>query len=191
MKLRYPVLFISDIDEDEVTLNYEERCAVRYTAGYTIQSLLKKVKCSRNKQKELKKCLQDMIESTEESLHDSISWTKAVDRGGLIHVNDYVFDVFAEMEIVLRKNLKACKQDLRQVVEVIVNDDNVLFTCALVSASWQEEQSVALLRLIAQHWVTMRGFSNAKSLLEQYKRRSKQSVQKSKGLRRKLSTTTS
>ena len=106
-------------------------------------------------------------------------------------MNDCVFDVFAEMEIVLRKNLKACKQDLRQVVEVIVNDDNVLFAWALVSVSWQEEQSVALLRLIAQHWVTMRGFSNAKSLLEQYKRLSKQSVQKSKGLRRKLSTTTS
>ena len=52
-----------------------------------------------------------MIESTEESLHDSTSWTKAVDRGGLIHVNDCVFDVFAEMEIVLWKNLKACKQD--------------------------------------------------------------------------------
>ena len=122
-----------------------------------------------------------MIESSEESLHDSTSWTKAVDRGGLIHVNDCVFDVFAEMGIVLRKNLKACKQDLRQVVEVIVNDDNVLFAWALVSVSWQE-QSVALLRLIAQHWVTMMGFSNSKSLLEQYKRRSKQSVQKSKGL---------
>lgn len=138
VKLRYmyPVLFSSDIDEDEVTLNYEERCAVRYTAGYTIRSLLKKVKCSRNKQKEeLKKCLQDMIESSEESLHDSISWTKAVDRGGLIHVNDCDFDVFAEMEIVLRKNLKACKQDLCQVVEVIVNDDNILFACALASAS--------------------------------------------------------
>ena len=52
VKLRYPVLFSSDIDEDEVTLDYEERCAVRYTAGYTIWSLLKKVKCSRNKQKE-------------------------------------------------------------------------------------------------------------------------------------------
>ena len=72
-------------------------------------------------------------------------------------MNDCVFDVFAEMGIVLRKNLKARKQDLRQVVEVIVNDDNVLFAWALVSVSWQE-QSVALLRLIAQHWVTMRGF---------------------------------
>ena len=83
----------------------------------------------------------------------------------MIHVNDCVFDVFAEMEIVLRKNLKACKQDLRQVVEVIVNDDNVLFAWALVSASWQEEESVALLCLIAQHWVTMRRFSNANHYL--------------------------
>ena len=54
-----------------------------------------------------------------------------------------------------------------------------VFAWALASTSWQEEDSIVLLRMIVEHWVILRGFSNAKSLLEKYKRKSHQGVQKS------------
>ena len=128
-----------------------------------------------------------MAEDTEESVHDSTELTRVVDRRKLIHVNDIVFSVFVEMELVLQNNFKNSKQSLHEVVEVILKDENVLFAWAIVPTSWQQEDS-DLLRLIAGHWVTMRGYSNAKSLLERYKRKSHQGVQKSKGLHRKLPT---
>ena len=36
-------------------------------------------------------------------------WTKAIDRGGLIHVDDTVYMVFAEIELVVRRHLKTKK----------------------------------------------------------------------------------
>ena len=187
VRLKYPIFGASNTDE-EATLDYEERSALRYTAGYTIHSLLKKINKSRSKQSnKLKKCLREMAEDTDESVLDSAEWTRALDRG-LIHVNDIIFSVFTEMELALLRNLAVYKENFCQVIDLILNDENVLFAWALASASWQEEDSNVLLQMIVEHWVTLRGFSNAKSLLEKYKRKSRQGVQNSKGLRRKLLT---
>ena len=185
VRLKYPIFGASNTDE-EATLDYEERSALRYTAGYTIHSLLKKIGKSRSKQSnELKKCLREMAEDTDESVLDSAEWTRALDRGGLIHVNDIIFSVFTEMELAFRRNLAVYKENFCQVIDLMLNDENVLFVWALASASWQEEDSNVLLQMIVEHWVTLRGFSNAKSLLEKYKQKSRQGVQKSKGLCRK------
>ena len=85
IKLRYPIVALGSSD-DEVSLDYQ---VVRYTAGYTIRALLKKVGRSANvKQKdELKKCLQEMVEETDNSEHHSADWTRIMDRGKLIHVD--------------------------------------------------------------------------------------------------------
>ena len=48
---------------------------------------------------QLKKCLQEMAEDSYKSVVDLAEWTQAIDRGGLIHVNDNIFSVFAEMEV--------------------------------------------------------------------------------------------
>ncbi len=71
-------------------------------------------------------------------MHDSTDWTKAVDRGKLIHVDDNTFSLFAEMELILRKNLKSCKKNLSEVGDIIVKDENMLFAWAIVSCNWQQ-----------------------------------------------------
>ena len=40
--------------------------------------------------------------------------------------------------------------------------------------------------MIIEHWVTVRGFSFTSAFLEKYKQASKESVQKSKGIRKNL-----
>ena len=82
IKLNYPVMEVQVATDDDISLDKEERNTVRYTAGYMVRSLLKKVKRSKLKQKdELRKCLEEMVESEEESnTHDSTKWTKAIDR---------------------------------------------------------------------------------------------------------------
>ncbi len=73
-------------------------------------------------------------------------------------------------------------------MESIIEDEKVLFSWLIVSVNWDDEDGKLLLKMIAEQWVTVRGFSNAKSLMEDYKRRSKKNVQKSKGLRKQLPT---
>ena len=100
IKLRYHLATVESNDKD-VSLDYQESNAVRYATGYTIGALMKKVNWSKHKQKvELTKCLQKMTENSE-GVHDSIEWTKAADRGSLIHVDDMIYGVFVKIELVI------------------------------------------------------------------------------------------
>lgn len=40
--------------------------------------------------------------------------------------------------------------------------------------------------MIAEHWLTLRGFSLASAFIEKYKQQAKKNVQKSKGIRNQL-----
>ena len=94
IKLRYPIVVEST--DKEVNLSFEEQNVVCYAAGYTIRSLLNKLKRLQSKQNdEPKECLQEVIEDV--SMHESTKWTKSVDRGRLIHISDPLFCVFAEI----------------------------------------------------------------------------------------------
>ena len=190
IKLHYPIMVQST--DDEVGIDYEERCTICYSAGSIIRPRISNKENSQideYSKKEIVTCLQEMTDGADESEHDSTEWIKAVDRGGLIHINDVTFSVFMEIEMVVRRQLeskRAQDQDLNGLVGVIVNDEKVLFSWAIASVSWDEEVSGVILKLIADQWITMRGFSFAKSLMERYKQRNKKNIQKSKGLRKQL-----
>ena len=51
---------------------------------------------------------------------------------------------------------------------------------------WEENEADALLHMLVDHWVTIRGYSFASSYVERYKQKQKKTVQKSKGLRKNL-----
>ena len=69
-------------------------------------------------------------------------------------------------------------------MESIATDKDVLFYWSIISAEEKEEQ--ILLRMLIEMWVSVRGFSFAKSMLEMYKQAQKKTVQKSKGVRKQL-----
>ena len=101
------------------------------------------------------------------------------------------YAVFADMELVTRQYINsrpARDVNMLSVVDLIMQDENVLFSWSITSASWDPEIAKVLLKLIAEHYVNMRGFSFAKSVMELYKKKAKQNVQKSKGLRKQLQT---
>ena len=68
---------------------------------------------------------------------------------------------------------------------MLTNDDLMFYWC-LVSANWGEESNRELLRLIADQWITIRGFSSASAFIEMYKKENKKTCQKSMGLRKNL-----
>ena len=69
--------------------------------------------------KEIKLCLSEMVEEdASERVDESDKWTTAVDRGGLIHVSDLVYQVFADMELILRMYLKHRPDDVVELSKV-------------------------------------------------------------------------
>ena len=92
------------------------------------------------------------------------------------------------MEIVFRKNfvVTAVEELKRNFMDKLLSDEMVLSYWSVVSMNWCDEDSKTLLQLIAEKWMTIRGYSSASAFVEQYKRLNKKTVQKSKGLRKNL-----
>ena len=51
----------------------------------------------------------------------------------------------------------------------IIENEDVLFFWALLSAEWEEEESKALLEVLVEHYITVRGHSCASGWVEKYK----------------------
>lgn len=75
-----------------------------------------------------------------------------------------------------------------RLVSDLVDDSDVQFSWCIVGHEMDEECSTECLEMIVNKWITIRGFSFAKSMVELYKQECKKSTQKSKGLRGKLSS---
>lgn len=92
------------------------------------------------------------------------------------------------MELTFRRHFKvASKETLKDVItKEILADEELLFHWSLVSVNWGELESIELLRMIAEHWITIRGYSSASAFNELYKIENKKTVQKSKALRKAL-----
>ena len=186
-----------DMPEDkgiEASLTYEEKSALRYTAGYVTRALKKKLKRSSNPLKEkLIQYLNEMSAEDEvagDAKDESEDWLAVIDRGGLTHIGNMTFGVFVSMELEVRQFLDRHTSQLikmkEELCKIILNDEDVLFYWAIVSAGWDIEGSNVLLAEIIEHYVTVRGFSFASGWMEKYKQAHKRSIQKSKGVRKQL-----
>ena len=178
--------------DSTVNLTAEEENVVRYIGGYVIRMLKK----AHHQDKEIMDILDMLtISSTQSSSHDQDSqrWIKALDRGGLIYISDEAFHCFCAIEVGIRRHLNMTNiEDMddsfrSRLVTHLVDDSNVQFSWCLVG-EMDEDSGTECLEMIVTKWVTIRGFSFAKSMMELYKQESKKSTQKSKGLRATLSS---
>ena len=182
-------------------LDFEECSALRYSAGYIICSLIKKITRSRHQLKqELVLCLREMIQGIYylymynynyveflyvDEEHESIKWTQLLDRGGLIHISDVCY---YNMELGFRQNFTITSTETLKttIPDKVLQNEDLQFYWSLVSVNWSDEVSTALLHMIVNQWITVRGFSSASAFIEMYKKTNKKTFQKSKGLRKSL-----
>ena len=69
------------------------------------------------------------------------------------------YQVFVAMDAKIRRHLCSnVPPNLADVPKELCQDDNVLFYWSMVSADWDEDESEALLSMVADLWVTIRGF---------------------------------
>ena len=77
---------------------------------------------------------------------------------------------------------------VKEVTKAVIDDDEVQFKWTLLSTVIEStEEAQQLLQEIVQLWITVRGYSIAASWMETYKQVTKQTKQKSTGLRKHLS----
>ena len=74
--------------------------------------------------------------------------------------------------------------NIEEVIDFILKDNEVQLSWTTLAADLSEEDSFKLSRSIVRLWVTIRGFSYASTLVEQYK--TQRCSQKKKSLRTEL-----
>lgn len=100
-------------------------------------------------------------------------WTKAISRGGLFEVSSVAFAFFRRLDTAMRDLLS--QQLLRGtlnrdfIAEAMVQDEDLLFSWAILSGQLSNEGNQSLLREIIDVWMTICGHAFAKQLIEQHK----------------------
>ena len=98
--------------------------------------------------------------------------------------------MFVSAELEFRRHLATAEQthtiNVAAVKKDIIENEDVQFYWCMVTADWSIETASTLLDLMIENYVKLRGHSTASAWLEKYKRESKKSVQKSKGVRKQL-----
>ena len=168
------------------SLTYKEANALRYSAGYIPRALAKKLKKSAHPlSEELSLCLLDLADDDDDD-NQSQDWIKAVDRGGLIHVNNMMYQLCMSLELALRRHLcNGTPPNFEDAPNELCQDESVLYYLSMVSVDWEEEEREALLLMTTNLWVTIHGFSYAGAWMEKYKASHHKSVPK-KGIRKQL-----
>ena len=175
-------------------LTYEEINALRYVAGYVCQKVKKNIEASKHPNKGiLLLCLMDLCDEDEDA-SESADWIHAVNRGGLCLVSEATAMLFHEVELLVRKvfNKEGKLKDITnlrdRVMESVLQDESVQFHWCMLTTDIEEDKAKVLLTMIVDLFITVRGFSFAKSFMEMYKQATKKSTQKSKALRKTLPT---
>lgn len=139
----------------------------------------------------MKLAVEDLVDREDGEPEENEEWIGAIDRGGLVRITSNLYQTICSMEYVIRTHLRNDTVPIinsEVIVEAIVNDADVQFFWDLASTQMDEEIGETLLDRVANAWLTIRKHSFARSILERYKRETKQSVQKKKPLRSTLST---
>lgn len=180
-------------NEYDGTLTYEEKNAVRYAAGYVLRSTRKKIlKSAHAKKNEMIEIIDALAQGSDVEDDLSSDWLAIVDRGGLIHISDDLYQVFVAAELEIRNFFRIEKAQALassnegKIVQSVLSNEDVLFFWCLVSIHFSDELSEVVLKYIVQLWITIRGFSFAKSYMEMYKQQAQKNLQRSKALRKKL-----
>ena len=179
-----------ELEAFEQALTYEEGNAVRYTGGYVIPSLVQS-----SKDDGVKHVLCELKDDSDDGEDGPASdWVKAVNRGGLIKISTEAYQCFYAIEICIRRQLKTSNTDSmndgfrQRLKDMMVSDDDILFYWTLAGQIEGDETADKCLALMCDKWITIRGFSFAKNIMELYKQESKKGTAKSKSLRSTLCT---
>ena len=174
-------------------ITYTEENVLRYVAGNVCRSTRNKINRNKNhpQRSKLLIAIQDLEVDRESTSSDATSaWMNEIDRGGLFHVSDDTYKLFYCMEMLIRRifnkenvrNLNAETRD--KLIDTIIHDEEMISRWDVLMAEVECNEGNMLLKMLVELYITIRGFSFAKTLVEEYKQFTKKTTQKSKALRK-------
>ena len=104
--------------------------------------------------------------------HPSERWADLVDRGGLIHISDWLFVTFATIELCVRQHLDSNNPSIvqrglhKRILSSIEEDNDVQFYWSGLAGNWDEEDSDEILQMLALQYIISRGHSFASAFNE-------------------------
>lgn len=187
-------------------LNEVEKNAIRYTAGFVIKKLLKKY-CQKKSQLQVEcsRALNEMalqVQQTDQRNfnEDTTTWISLVNRGGLFHISDSVFDLFVAIEMKVDEKLsaifqahgKGIKEVSKENISWLTDDEEIqsVWTSINLSSIEYENAQQELLRDICFLWVTIRGHSKVRQLKNELKKDKAEGTKGKKSLRKELARPT-
>ena len=180
------------------TISLEEKNAVCYAAGYVLRSIRLKLSKSESISDQILVSFITTLHDNEENEDNGApqeayrEWLQKVNHGGLFVIGDALYETFIAIEMVERKYLKDIENpfhitiDLESQIENVITNEDVLFWWALVTAKLENDLADILLKKIVKHWITLRGFSFCKNIVEQYKESNQTSLKRKRSLRKEL-----
>ncbi len=174
-------------------LTFEEQNALRYVAGYVCRKVREDLESSSSTMKDdMIFCVLSLAGDETDEDGETEVWVNKIDRGGLWHISDSTYMLFAIMEEQIRRyfttraitQLRGDTKD--QIHSALMNDDDILFQWSLLTAMVDDSVASKLLSKITQLYISVRGFAFVKSCVEMYKQNTKQTLQRKKSLRREL-----
>ena len=193
IKVEYPLPPPDVAEHPDRPLTFEEQNALRFVAGYVCRNIHNKLETSLLPEKqEMMMCIMGLVDD-EEGGDESELWLNAIDRGGLWHVNDSTYTLFAIAEEEIRRYFTTRKpsqlqeSNKKEIIMHPFNHGDILFQWCLLTASTQDSAASLLLRKLIELYVTVRGYAFVTSCVEMFKQETNQSLQRKKALRKQIS----
>lgn len=189
-------LKVADVKSSAQITDFQSN-AIRYMAGYIAVKLLKKYrKQSKNPKVQLKRKLfirvlramkpADLPGQPDSPLDYTKVWTELIDRGGLYHVSDCVYNLFESIEVVVCRHINTETytpgSDIRKIIlEEALSSPPITFlweNVAQAIPTKYEKYSIELLTAIIDLWIMIRGHAFAKEWTMKSERKYKKATRK-------------
>ncbi len=91
-----------------------------------------------------------------EDLDESKQWTQSIDRGGLITIDDTLFQFLVSVELEIKNHFNignaTSQESLKDIAfQAVLANEDVLFFWDMVAVNWDIAESQELLKIIIEH----------------------------------------
>ena len=178
------------------TMYSDEENAVRYASGYVVKVLKKQYEKKKGvKARQFMECLLNMSARNEgkdcSTYYDyTKAWIKLVNRGGLFEINNDSFLFFRAIESHVQETLHShllSGADKQEYLSKLLGKEDIQLLWSKLSTDIDDnDSSCELLAAVIEKWVTLRGFAQVSSWVDDYKAATAEKVKKKKALRKSL-----
>ena len=193
IKIKFPTQPNTISIANEFHLTFEEANALRYAAGYICYKLQKQLEASKNPRKsELLSLITNLVDNEETDENTAEDWVNIIDRGGLCHISEHAYMLFAAMEEELQFNIKNTPDEKMtdgfktQLLAKINSNKCVKSYWSNIVDEADEDDASTILDMITRLWITIRGYAYCSAWVEHHKQACQRGIQKSKALRKTL-----